>query len=574
MYRRLLVAGTALVVTATALVVGIAAAEAAGPFVSRSGTSLVLNGQTFRFGGTNNYYLHYKSELMVDDVFADAAAMNLKVIRAWSSLECGGAKPNSAGGCSQGADLWMQRWSSTTNAVEYNTGPNGLPKLDLLLAKANQYGIKVILPLVNNWRDFGGMDQYVTWYGLPNHDQFYTDARIRQDYKNWVSTLANRTNSITGVKYRDDPTILAWELANEPRCINGTLPTSGTCTTQTLVTWATEMSAYIKGIDPNHLVAVGDEGFLNWNRPSDWPYNGADGVDHEALTSVPGIDFATYHVYPDSWGKDVTWVTQWIKDHTTAQATHGKPVILEEFGYSNQSGRSAAYQTWTDTARTQGQSGWLFWILTGIQDDGQLYPDYDGFRVTYPSDHAAVLRTAAIAIGGVVTPPTSPPTNPATTPPTGPPTTRATTPPTTPPTTRATTPPTSRATTPPTSPPTSQVTTPPTSRTTSGPPTVNDYPCLASYTIVNQWPGGFQGQISVRGGPISISGWQVNFTFPDGQVISQVWGGRHAVSNGVQYVRNEAWNGSLNSSTSTSFGFIASWNGANNPPATVGCGAA
>jgi mannan endo-1,4-beta-mannosidase len=557
-YRRVLLAGTALAVAATAFIVGVSTAQAAGPFVTRSGTSLVLDGQPFRFGGTNNYYLHYKSNLMVEDVFADAAAMNLKVIRAWSSLECGGAKPNSAGGCSQGTDLWMQRWSATTNAVEYNTGPGGLPKLDFLLAKANQYGIKVILPLVNNWRDFGGMDQYVTWYGLQYHDQFYTDPRIRQDYKNWVSTLANRTNSITGVKYRDDPAILAWELANEPRRINGTLPTSGTCTAQTLVTWATEMSAHIKSVDPNHLVAAGDEGFLNWNRPGDWPYNGADGVDHEALTAVPNIDFATYHVYPDSWGKNVDWVTQWIKDHTTAQATHGKPVVLEEFGYSNQSGRSAAYQTWTDTARTQNQSGWLFWILTGVQDDGQLYPDYDGFRVTYPSDHATVLSNAAVAIGGPLVP--------------------RTTAPTTPPTTRATTPPTTRATTPPvttpvtTTPVTTQPTTPPTTRTT--PTVVVDQPCVASYAIVNQWPGGFQGQVTVRGGPVPISGWMVSFTFPNGQVISQVWAGRHTTSTGIQYVRNESWNGSLNASTSTSFGFIASWSGVNSPPTSISCGAA
>lgn len=386
---------------------------AAGPvFVTRNGTGFDLGGQPFRFGGTNNYYLHYKSQLMVDDVFSDAAAMNLDVIRAWASLECGGDKPNSAGGCSQGPDFWMQRWSDAEGGPVYNTGPNGLQKLDYMLAKANQLGIKLILPLVNNWQDFGGMDQYVTWYGLPFHDQFYTDPRIRQDYKDWISAVVGRTNSITGVPYKDDPAIFSWELANEPRCINASLPTSGTCTQQTLIDWADEMSAFIDGIDPNHMISVGDEGFLDWNRPSDWPYNGTDGVDHEALTSLPNIDYGTYHVYPDSWGKDVAWVTQWINDHQAAAADHGKPVILEEFGFRNQSQRDSAYQTWVDAVRTGGGDGWAVWILTGIQDDGQLYPDFDGFRVTFPSATATLLANAAVAIrgggGGDPTAPTAP----------------------------------------------------------------------------------------------------------------------------------------------------------------------
>lgn len=172
------------------------------------------------------------------------------------------------------------------------------------------------------------------------------------------------------------------------------------------------MSTYMGGVDANHMISVGDEGFLDWGRGEDWPYNAADGVDHEALSALPNIDYATYHVYPDSWGgKDVPWVTQWIVDHQTAAAELGKPTILEEFGLRDQSRRDAAYQTWADTVRTGGGDGWMFWILTGIQDDGQLYPDYDGFRVNHPSATATVLSNAAVAIGGGsgdVTPPSTP----------------------------------------------------------------------------------------------------------------------------------------------------------------------
>ncbi|HET9137976.1 cellulose binding domain-containing protein [Actinophytocola sp.] len=397
----------ALVLTTVAAALPVLAASpaAAGPvFVTRNGAGFDLGGQPFRFGGTNNYYLHYKSQLMVDDVFSDAVAMNIKVLRAWTFLECGGDKPNSAGGCSNGADLWTIRWSNARNGPEINTGPAGLQKLDYMLARANALGIKLILPFTNNWRDFGGMDQYVTWYGLQFHDQFYTDARIRQNFKDWIAAVVNRTNSITGVPYKDDPAVFSWELANEPRCINASLPTSGTCTADTLVGWASEMSTYIKSLDANHMVSVGDEGFHPGvgGTPGSWPYNVTDGVDHARLTALPTIDFGTYHLYPQGWGQSPAqdWGTGWINDHNAVGATLGKPQVLEEFGTSDQSTRDATYTAWTNAVRTGGGDGWMFWILTGIQDDGQLYPDFDGFRIVTPSASATVLANAAAQMGG------------------------------------------------------------------------------------------------------------------------------------------------------------------------------
>src|SRR6266545_5812460 len=416
--RMRLVAIATVLLTTLALFTGLRPASAApAGFVTRSGAGFVLDGQPFRYGGTNNYYLHYTSQLMVDDVLSDAQAMGLTVLRAWTCLECGGDKPNSAGGCSQGADHWMQRWSNASNGVVYNTGANGLQALDRMIASAAQHNVKLILPFTGNWRDFGGMDQYVTWYGLQFHDQFYTDARIKQDYKNWISTLLNRTNTVTGVQYKSDPTIFAWELANEPRCINASLPTSGTCTDDTLTGWATEMSAFIKGIDPNHMRSIGDEGFHPGvgGNSGQWPYNVTDGVDHARLTALPDIDFGTYHLYPQGWGQSPadTWGTQWINDHNSVGTSLNKPEVLEEFGTTDQGARDATYTAWTNAVRTGGGDGFMFWLLTGIQDDGQLYPDFDGFRVTVPSSTATVLAGAAAQMGGGgsgtdTSPPTAP----------------------------------------------------------------------------------------------------------------------------------------------------------------------
>jgi mannan endo-1,4-beta-mannosidase len=416
MRRSLAGALAAVLIGAFLTVLGAVHASAGPVFVSRNGAAFDLGGQPFRYGGTNNYYLHYKSQLMVDDVFSDAVAMNLKVIRVWTSLECGGDKPNSNGACSAGTENWMLRWSNAENGPVINTGAGGLQKLDYILARANALGLKVIMPLVNNWRDFGGMDQYVTWYGLQFHDQFYTDSRIKANYKTWISTLVNRVNTITGVAYRNDPAIFSWELANEPRCINASLPTSGTCTADTLVSWATEMSTFIKSLDTNHMVSVGDEGFHPGvgGTSGSWPYNITDGVDHARLTAIPTIDYGTYHLYPQGWGQSPAqeWGTGWINDHNSVGTTLDKPEILEEFGSTDQSTRDATYTAWTNAVRTGGGDGWNFWILTGIQDDGQLYPDFDGFRIVTPSSTATLLTTAAQQMsgggGGDTTPPATP----------------------------------------------------------------------------------------------------------------------------------------------------------------------
>lgn len=38
----------------------------------------------------------------------------------------------------------------------------------------------------------------------------------RDAFKGYVKSIVERNNSITGVRYCDDPTIMAWDLVNEP----------------------------------------------------------------------------------------------------------------------------------------------------------------------------------------------------------------------------------------------------------------------------------------------------------------------------------------------------------------------
>src|SRR5688572_14286964 len=225
-----------------------ATAAKGNDFVKQTGPELRMGGKLFRFAGSNNYYLLYKSKFMVDDVLNAAAAQGFRVMRVWGAIDIGNQDgSNSIRGKADG--VYTQYWDGTAPA--YNDGEDGLQHLDYVIYKAGQLGIKLVIPFVNNWNDFGGMDQYVRWRDISTpdgqtwyHDSFYTDPVIKQWYKDWIAHLLNRVNIYTGIAYKDDPTIMTWELGNEPRCLSaGAYGRSNSCTTQTLIAWADEMSA-------------------------------------------------------------------------------------------------------------------------------------------------------------------------------------------------------------------------------------------------------------------------------------------------------------------------------------------
>jgi polyvinyl alcohol dehydrogenase (cytochrome) len=127
--------------------------------------------------------------------------------------------------------------------------------------------------------------------------------------------------------------------------------------------------------------------------------------------------------------------------------------------------------------------------------------------------------------------------------------------------------PTNSPTASPTASPTGSPTSSPTTSPTSGPAGA----CTATYQVVNQWSGGFQGEVTVRAGTAAINGWTVRWTFPSGQTLSQVWNAS-ATSDGANVtVSNASYNGTLASNATTSFGFLGAWNGSNTAPASLAC---
>jgi mannan endo-1,4-beta-mannosidase len=358
-----------------------------------------VDGQPLCFTGSSNYYAIYKPKPVVDDLFRAARELKLRVLRVWGMLDRGsldGAVPN-VDGAGEKDGVYFQYWDPETLRPAYNDGENGLVRLDYVLAAAAEHDIKLIVVLINNWPAFGGIDQYLTWYGRGEHHEFFSAPELKQAYRNWVEHVLTRVNTVNGRRYKDDPVVFAWELANEPRCKSGSSFDSNTgWDTSTITSWADEMSSFVKSLDPNHLVSVGDEGFLNGGGQH-WAYRAHVGVDHAALTALPHVDFGTFHLYPDDWGTAAGFAEQWIADHLDLARRLGKPSLLEEYGIKAARGvdqRLASYRRYNDVLLERGGSASMPWMLAG-SDGNARYPDYDGF--TFYRDDAIGKLLASYA---------------------------------------------------------------------------------------------------------------------------------------------------------------------------------
>ena len=372
-------------------------------FVRVDGSAFELDGEPFSLAGANNYYLGFASDAMVGPVFDLAAQMGLNVLRTWAFVDCGAAEPGSMPANAKDG-VFFHYWNSTTGRPDFNDGPKGLERLDRTIALAEQYGIRLILPLVNYWDDFGGVKQYLDWFGLSGRDQFYRNSDVKQAYRDYVEHLLLRVNTRTGRRYADEPAILAWELANEPRCVgdNGRPLPDGM---DTLIGWVDEMSAHLKSIDTNHLVGIGDEGYFSRRFAAGHTlYNGSFGVDCERLLGVPTVDFGTCHLYPDFAATEdaVSFGSRWIREHIEAGQRANKPMVIEEYGYKmdgaiSQLGnaqRDAAFKTWLNQVVESAGAGALAWMIASVMPDGTRYPDYDHYTIYSADDVPSILAYA------------------------------------------------------------------------------------------------------------------------------------------------------------------------------------
>ena len=363
----------------------------AGQFVRRLGNTLLLGDRPFRFNGNNTYYLQaeiaYRREAGVEETLDKMAELGMAVTRANAHND----HPPAQDPAVIQTDPGVYREAS-------------LIALDRSIDEARKRNIRMVLKLTNNWEAYGGIRRYVGWKlgrtaVASEFSQFYSDGTIRQWFKDYVRTILERRNTVTGILYKDEPAILAWELGNELRN-----PAPGSASV--LVEWMTEMAAFIKSVDPNHLVADGGEGFdddpsLYRGLSNTYPVNGREGCSYHRMVEIPDIDLVSYHLYASSWGlNDTTDVTIWIKRHEEIARAANKVAYFGEYGRraNNQSpaGCSAApgrafdpdrariFTAWlNENALSQGSAGHMAWQL--INDARN---DCEGFQIYCPQDGA------------------------------------------------------------------------------------------------------------------------------------------------------------------------------------------
>jgi hypothetical protein len=239
--------------------------------------------------------------------------------------------------------LSVRRPGEDPNIPRHVIGPaqfndEAYKSLDMTLAIANRKGIRIIFPFIDNARWWGGIEACAAFRGKTRED-FWTDPNLFEDYKALVNSVVNRTNSITGIKYRDDKAILAWETGNELIC-----PPE----------WTVKAAAYIKSIDQNHLV-----------------------MDGYHLTPVrdlslqdKNIDIVTTHHYPIMFMVVISpaEIIEQIKK-TAALARGKKAYVVGEFGFIP----TKDAESLLNAVMKEKISGVLIWSLRFHDRDGGFY---------------------------------------------------------------------------------------------------------------------------------------------------------------------------------------------------------
>ncbi|XP_059462807.1 mannan endo-1,4-beta-mannosidase 6 [Corylus avellana] len=350
--------------------------------VGKKGNQFVVNDQPFYVNGFNTYWLMVfaadeSTRGKVTDVFKQASLVGLTVCRTWAFND--------------GQWRALQKTPSVYDEVVFKA-------LDFVVSEAKKYNIRLILSLANNWDAYGGKAQYVKWgkaagLNLTSDDDFFSDPTLRSYYKAHVKTVLNRVNTVTNITYKDDPTIFAWELMNEPRC---TSDPSG----NKLQSWIQEMAVYVKSMDPKHLVEIGLEGFYGPSTPDKVQFNPNTyaqqvGTDFIRNHQVLGVDFASVHIYADSWisqsisDAHLQFTKSWMEAHIEdAEKYLGMPVVFAEFGVStkdpgyNSSYRdtllTTVYTTLLNSTKKGGSGGGS--LLWQIFPEGTDYMD-DGYAI-------------------------------------------------------------------------------------------------------------------------------------------------------------------------------------------------
>ncbi len=359
-------------------------------FITVRGDQLMEGDKPFRFISWNVPNLH-----LVEDKF-DFTATNawclpdrFELVDALSTVRQMG------GTVARTYTISVVRGDDPPAQVSHVLGPDkfneeAFRSLDMVLQVANEQGVRLIIPLVNNWIWMGGRGEYAGFRGKTK-DDFWTDPQLIADFEKTIRFVLTRTNTLTGVRYGDDKAILCWETGNEVKCP---------------VSWTRKIAAYIKSLDHHHLVM---DGFDSKLRPE--------------VLAMPEVDIVTTHHYPS--GRAQKSFAQLIQENA-ALAKGKKPYIVGEFGFVSTDKMEDAMKAIRDSSAAGG----LLWSLRFRDRDGGFYwhsePDganlYKAFHwpgspvigASYDETNLmAMVRRYAFEIRGLTPPPIPAPAPPA-----------------------------------------------------------------------------------------------------------------------------------------------------------------
>jgi mannan endo-1,4-beta-mannosidase len=284
-------------------------------FVQRDGTRLTLGGEPFRYSGPNIEWLgleaygpldsmgpRYPSHFEVDDALDTARAMGARVVRSQTLGD--------SIGCPECIEPKLG---------EFN--PEAFRHIDYAIKAAHDRGLRLIFTLVGDCAncEMSGAGEYFKDIGQAGLKGFFTDPRIIARFEEHIAALLNHKNSLTGIAYKDDPTILAWENCNACGLI--AIFTDPGASLTPYAAWIDTIGTYIKSIDKKHLY-VDNSGL--------WLYDKTG-----AALDLKTPDILTSEYYPHweavfNMGGKTTAET--FPKHAALVTGHGKAYMVIEFG--------------------------------------------------------------------------------------------------------------------------------------------------------------------------------------------------------------------------------------------------
>lgn len=306
-------------------------------FVSCQDGGFVLNGQPYRYVGTNFWY----GAILASEGQGGNRQRLCRELDKLHDLGLDNLRILVGSDGKRGVTTKVEPTLQVAPGVYNDTILAGL---DYLLSEMGRRGMKAVLYLNNSWEWSGGYGYYLEQAGCgptprPNEAgypafmkhvaQFADNERAHQLFFDYVRFIIGRTNRYTGLDYRDDPAIMSWQIGNEPRAFSDEAK-------QPFAKWISQAAALIRELDGRHLISVGSEGI--------WGCEG-DSALYAQISADPNVDYLNAHVWPYNW----SWVRQdslladvdaacrntadYIARHVAIAESLQKPLVIEEFGY-------------------------------------------------------------------------------------------------------------------------------------------------------------------------------------------------------------------------------------------------